>query len=107
MLQFKVIYKKCVYFYSAPVEAPSSNVPVPVPAGSTSSSSSSSNTSSGNTPQGQAPTQVSPVSTEPAGAVGGHPAPASSTHDDAVLREKLKHMGKSKSCLFCFRKVLV
>ena len=35
------------------------------------------------------------VGVEPvAGAVGGHPA--SPTHDDAVFREKLKHMGKSK-----------
>lgn len=34
------------------------------------------------------------VGVEPvAGAVGGHPA--SPTHDDAVFREKLKHMGKS------------
>ena len=35
------------------------------------------------------------VDVEPvAGAVGGHPV--SPTHDDAVFREKLKHMGKSK-----------
>ena len=35
------------------------------------------------------------VGVEPvAGAVGGHPA--SPTHDDAVFREKLKHMGKSE-----------
>ena len=44
------------------------------------------------------PSSTTPVSVEPvAGAVGGHPT--SPTHDDAVLREKLRHMGKSKCCL--------
>lgn len=65
----------------APVESTTTeNVPVS-PAGSS---------NSGHT----TPSSATPVSVEPvAGAVGGHPA--SPTHDDAVLREKLKHMGKS------------
>ena len=42
------------------------------------------------------------VGVEPvAGAVGGHPA--SPTHDDAVFREKLKHMGKSKYIVWSSR----
>lgn len=71
-----------------PVEAPSRNVPV----------AAGGSNSSRHAPQPQTPTQVLPGSSETAGAVGGHSAPAAdsaSPHDDAVLREKLKHMGKS------------
>ncbi|RMX53507.1 hypothetical protein pdam_00017349 [Pocillopora damicornis] len=73
---------------TAPVEAPSRNVPV----------AAGGSNSSRHAPQPQTPTQVLPGSSETAGAVGGHSAPAAdsaSPHDDAVLREKLKHMGKS------------
>ena len=78
---------------TAPVEAPSRNVPV----------AAGGSNSSRHAPQPQTPTQVLPGSSETAGAVGGHSAPAAdsaSPHDDAVLREKLKHMGKSKHYVF-------
>jgi len=69
----------------APVERTTSDNPtVSAPASSSSSSHS----------EHSSPPSATPVSVEPvAGAVGGHPA--SPTHDDAVLREKLRHMGKS------------
>ncbi|KAJ7387004.1 CUE domain-containing protein 1 [Desmophyllum pertusum] len=71
----------------APVETPANNVPI------------AAGNSSGHSPQTQTqtPTRTSPVTpAEPvAGAVGGHPAAAAAPHDDAVLRERLKHMGKS------------
>ena len=88
--------------YLAPVETPASNVPMPA-AGST---------SRGNSPQAQPVTPPSAPNVEPvAGAVGGHhPAASAATHDDAVLRERLKHMGKSKHFLtvacICFGFVL-
>lgn len=71
-----------------PVEAPSSNVLV----------AAGGSNSSRHAPQSQTPAPVPSASPETVGAVGGHPAPAAgstSPHDDAVLREKLKHMGKS------------
>lgn len=71
-----------------PVEAPSRDVPV----------ATGGSNSSRHAPQPLTPTSVPSVSPETSGAVGGHPAPAAgsaSSHDDAVLREKLKHMGKS------------
>ena len=78
-----------VFFFLAPVETQTSNVPV----------AATSTPSRGHSPQTQSSTSASPVHVEPvAGAVGGHPAAGSSTHDDAVLRERLKHMGKSKCC---------
>lgn len=77
--------------YLAPVETPASNVPIPA----------ASSASRGHSPQPQAVTPTSAANVEPvAGAVGGHPATGSATHDDAVLRERLKHMGKSKHCIF-------
>jgi len=77
--------------YLAPVETPASNAPIPA----------ASSTSRGHSPQPQ-PQTLTPsaaASVEPvAGAVGGRQATGATTHDDAVLRERLKHMGKSKHC---------
>lgn len=70
----------------APVETPASSVPTPAP----------SNASRGQSAQPQTVTSSPTTNVEPAaGAVGGHPATSPATHDDAVLRERLKHMGKS------------
>ena len=93
--------------YLAPVESPPSNVPASAP----------SNASMGHSPQPQTVTSVPAANVEPAaaaaaaGAVGGQPATSTATHDDAVLRERLKHMGKSKHCFLtvaciCFGFVL-
>ena len=92
----------CLYMYLAPVESPPSNVPT----------SAASNASRGHSPQPQTVTSSPAANVEPAaGAVGGQPATSTATHDDAVLRERLKHMGKSKHCFFtlaciCFGFVL-
>lgn len=75
--------------YLAPVEMPASNVPIPA----------ASSASRGHSPQPQTVTPPAAANVEPvAGAVGGHQATGTATHDDTVLRERLKHMGKSKHC---------
>jgi len=77
----------------APVETPARNVPIPT------ASSASRGHSPQPQPQPQTPTPPASANVEPvAGAVGGHQATGTTTHDDAVLRERLKHMGKSKHC---------
>ena len=94
-----------VCLYLAPVESPVSNVPIPA-------ASSASSASRGHSPQPQTVTPPSAANVEPvAGAVGGnpggHPAAGAAPHDDAVLRERLKHMGKSKHCFLTVACIII
>lgn len=56
-------------------------------------------TLSGATSGHQSPS-TTPVSAEPVGGASGG-APVNPSSDDAVLREKLRHMGKSKNYIVC------